>query len=97
MQASTTAAQRFFERRLSLIIRTFGSPNMPRTVASGRKPGNAYASQSRRFAGAAIQNLQILSTPPHAQNPSMMRLYETLTQKRTHSALTMILSNIYMV
>jgi hypothetical protein len=87
MQASTAAAQSFFERRLSLIMRALGSPKMPRTVPSGRKPGNAYASQSRRFrfAGTAIRNFQILSTPPHAQNPAMMRLYEVLTPEITHT------------
>jgi hypothetical protein len=36
-------------RRFSLMMRAFGSPNMPRTVPPGRKPGNAYASHSRRF------------------------------------------------
>jgi len=87
MQASTAAAQSFFDRRLSLIMRALGSPKIPRTVPSGRKPGNAYASQSRRFrfAGAGIQNLRILSTPPHAQNPAMMRLYEVLTPEITHT------------
>jgi len=68
-------------------MRALGSPKIPRTVPSGRKPGNAYASQSRRFrfAGAGIQNLRILSTPPHAQNPAMMRLYEVLTPEITHT------------
>jgi hypothetical protein len=33
---------------LSPITRAFGSPKMPRTVGSGRKPGKQYASQSRR-------------------------------------------------
>jgi len=58
VQASTTTASRFFERRLSLMMRAFGSPKMPRTVPSGRKPGNAYASHSRRFrfSVAAIRN-----------------------------------------
>jgi hypothetical protein len=49
MQASTTTAARFFKRRLSLMMRAFGSPKMPRTVASGLNPGNAYASHKRRF------------------------------------------------
>jgi hypothetical protein len=92
MQASTTAAQRFFERRLSRRMRALGSPKMPRTIPSGRKPWNANASQSRRlrFAGAAIQNLQISSTPPHAGNPAMMRLYDALTPKITHTTFQMI-------
>jgi hypothetical protein len=49
MQGSAVGAPRFFERRFSLMMRTLGSPKMPRTVPSGQKPGNAYASHSRRF------------------------------------------------
>jgi len=49
MQGSAVGAPRFFERRFSLTMRALGSPKMPRTVPSGRKPGNAYASHSRRF------------------------------------------------
>jgi len=49
MQGSALGAACFFERRFSLTMRAFGSPKMPRTVPSGRKPGNAYASHSRRF------------------------------------------------
>ena len=41
LDATATAASRFFERRLSVITRAFGSPKIPRTVGSGRKPGNA--------------------------------------------------------
>jgi len=50
----TTAAGRFFERRLSVITRAFGSPKMPRTVCSGRKPGKQYVSHSRRLRYPAI-------------------------------------------
>ena len=45
--AATTCV--FFERRTSVMTRAFGSPKTPRTVCSGRKPRNAYASHSRRF------------------------------------------------
>jgi hypothetical protein len=48
LDATATAASRFFERRLSLITRAFGSPKTPHTVCSGRKPGKPYESQSRR-------------------------------------------------
>ena len=37
------------------------------------------------FAGAAIKNLQISSTPPHAQNPAMMRLSGALTLEIAHT------------
>src|SRR5262249_57905319 len=54
MAATTTS--RFFERRLSVMMRALGSPKIPRTVCSGRKPENEYVSQSRRlpFAARAI-------------------------------------------
>ena len=48
MPPSTRPAGRFFPRRRSRTIRALGSPKMPRTVASGRKPGNRNASSSRR-------------------------------------------------
>jgi hypothetical protein len=48
MHATAGAADRFFERRTRVTMRTFGSPNTPRTVARGRNPGKAYASDSRR-------------------------------------------------
>src|SRR5215831_15195733 len=48
LDVTATAAGRFFERRLSVITRAFGSPKMPRTVGAGRKPGKQYASHSRR-------------------------------------------------
>src|SRR5580700_2091782 len=53
LDATATATSRFFERRLSVITRAFGSPKIPRTVCSGRKPGNEYVSQSHRFRFAA--------------------------------------------
>jgi hypothetical protein len=45
---STRSTGRFFPRRRSRTIRAIGSPKMPRTVCSGRKPINRYASSSRR-------------------------------------------------
>jgi hypothetical protein len=43
-----TTANRFFERRSSRTIRTWGSPNTPRTLAAARKLANEYPSDSRR-------------------------------------------------
>ena len=54
LHATATAACRFFDRRLSPITRAFGSPKMPRTVGSGRKPGKQYESQSRRYCLAVL-------------------------------------------
>jgi hypothetical protein len=48
VRATAAAAQSFFERRMSVSTRALGSPKTPRTLAWGRKPGNAYASHSRR-------------------------------------------------
>ena len=39
----------FFERRLRVMTRAFGSPKTPRTVGPGRKPGNAYVSDNKRL------------------------------------------------
>ena len=57
VHSTAATADRFFERRLRMMTRAFGSPKTPRTVGSGRNPGNAYASQSRRgrFAELAIR------------------------------------------
>lgn len=40
--AGTTSG--FFDRRVSVITRAFGSPKTPRRRACGRKPGNRYVS-----------------------------------------------------
>jgi len=58
LDAPAAPADGFFERRLSVITRAFGSPKMPHTVGPGRKPGNEYVSQSRRlrFNGRAIHH-----------------------------------------
>ena len=49
MQPATGAAATFLERRVSGTTRAGGSPKTPVTVGPGRKPGNRYASQRRRF------------------------------------------------
>ena len=49
VDSTTTAADRFFERRTSVMTRAFGSPKTPRTVGCGRKSASAYASDSRLF------------------------------------------------
>jgi hypothetical protein len=68
MQAAAVGAARFFERRFSLTMRALGSPKMPRTVVSGRKPGNAYASHSRRFRlPAAAIEIPSSSERPHTR------------------------------
>jgi hypothetical protein len=96
MEATATSAPRFFERRLSLMMRAFGSPKMPRTVASGRKSGNTYASHSRRFRAlqADIRKpRQVSNTPAQAENPAMMRVSYVLTPKSLHTTLSMTLRN----
>src|SRR6266849_4580232 len=41
-------AGRFFDRRVSVMMRAWGSPKIPVTVGLGRNPGKRYASHSRR-------------------------------------------------
>ena len=74
LHATTTAASRFFERRLSVITRACGSPKMPRTVGCARKPGNEYVSHSRRFRfdGRAIHHSCQIPRPAGIQNPYVM-------------------------
>src|SRR5260370_11445689 len=47
LRLPTGAAGRFFRRRRSATMRALGSPKTPRTVASGRKPGNRYVAGRR--------------------------------------------------
>src|SRR5437764_8033970 len=49
LDTTATAANRFFERRLRLITRAFGSPKTPCTIGCGRKPGKQYASPAAGF------------------------------------------------
>ena len=48
MRFAADTAECFFGRRTSVMTRAMGSPKTPRTMDSGRKPGNRYASR-RRF------------------------------------------------
>src|SRR3984885_2230980 len=56
-----TSADRFFERRSRLTIRTSGSPKTPRTVSFGRNPANEYPSDRRR------RRLAVLAITHHAK------------------------------
>ena len=64
--ATATATGGFFERRLSVTTRAFRSPKPPRTVCSGRKPGNEC--RRLRFAARAIQHSCRISDPAVTQN-----------------------------
>src|SRR5207245_9298963 len=46
--ATAGPAGRFFDRRVSVMIRAWGSPKIPMTVRLGRNPGEQYVSHSRR-------------------------------------------------
>jgi hypothetical protein len=48
MRRAACAADRFFPRRTRATSRALGSPNIPWTRCSGRKPGKVYASANRR-------------------------------------------------
>src|SRR5215510_82157 len=66
MLCPAVATQRFFERRVSLMMRALKSPKRPRTVATGRKPGKAYASCSRRLrVRVAIRKPRQISSTTH--------------------------------
>jgi hypothetical protein len=49
MDQATHSTSRFFPRRTSRMTLALGSPKTPLTVCCGRKPGNRYVSQSRRY------------------------------------------------
>jgi hypothetical protein len=85
LDATTTAARRFFERRLSVITRAFGSPKIPRTVGSGRKPGTEYVSQSRRRRSdaRAIRNSCQISQPEKCRVPLQSPLFSRF-QRTNH-------------
>src|SRR5439155_17528312 len=86
--ATAAAARRFFERRLSLITRAFGSPKTPHTVDSGRNPGKRYASHSRRlrFVRPAIHTSCQMATHAVMQNPYTMHRFVGLPADQfTHS------------
>jgi hypothetical protein len=71
LDPAATSARRFFERRRSVITRAFGSPKIPRTIGSARKPVNEYVSQSRRrrFDARAIQNSCQIPAPSKCRIP----------------------------
>ena len=61
---AASSACRFFERRTSGMTRALRSPNNPRNVASGRNPGNRYASDKRfRLGEVGIAQSCQLSAP----------------------------------
>ena len=69
MRRPAAAADRFFERRTSVMTRALRSPNTPRSIVRGRKPENRYAS-ARRIGfdevGIAI-SCQISTDPKSAE------------------------------
>jgi len=70
------------------MIRTFGSPNTPRTAGSARNPSNEYVSQSRRrrFDILAIQYLcQILNSKQMQNILALHRFMALQALEFTHS------------
>src|SRR5262249_45937004 len=62
------SAGRFFRWRRKDTMRALGSPKMPRTRGSGRKPGNRYASARRR--GFRMQrSCQVFAPPERRKTP----------------------------
>ena len=64
-------AGRFFDRRVRVMIRAWGSPKIPVTVGLGRNPGKRYASHRRRGRrGVGMrQSCPILAPPPQPFRP----------------------------
>jgi len=57
--------RRFFDRRVSVMMRARGSPKMPVTVGLGRNPGKRYASHSRRGRrGVGMRRSSLILAPP---------------------------------
>jgi hypothetical protein len=78
------------------MIRAFESPKMPCTVGRGRKPGNAYASHSRRFrfVGLAIETSCANSSPLQPLEISRWRQFSApISLKTTHTTFTMNLQS----
>src|SRR5712691_4632227 len=69
-------AGRFFDRRVSVMIRAWGSPKIPVTVGLGRNPGKRYASHSRRGRrGVGMRrSCPIPASPPQRFRPLPERL-----------------------
>src|SRR5258705_7916276 len=88
LDATAAPTRCFFERRLSLITRAFGSPKIPRTVGSGRKPRNEYVSQSRRlrfFARTIHYSCRIPGSAKMQNLPAIPSFVGFSTSKITHS------------
>src|SRR5713101_7457197 len=68
---ATDATGRFFRRRRKDTMRALGSPKKPRTMGSGRKPGNRYASGRRR--GFRIQKSYQVSRPEEIRETTQIR------------------------
>jgi len=66
VRSTTLLAERFFERRTSVMTRDFESPKTPRTNSSGRKPANRYAS-SRRLRLREVAIAKSCQFPQHRQ------------------------------
>jgi hypothetical protein len=76
MGRSAGAADRFFPRRTRVMSRALGSPNIPWTRCSGRKPGKVYASANRRrLTDLAIRpSCQLSACSQRASNPMKIGL-----------------------
>src|ERR1700756_3281429 len=72
LDPSAPVAHRFFERRSRCAIRTFGSPNTPRTVALARKPANEYPSDRcrRLFPDSTIAQRAKIGRPSELKKAS---------------------------
>jgi hypothetical protein len=83
----TKTAQRFFERRISVMTRALGSPKIPQRRAWERKPGNRYAS-SRLFGLVEVdieKSCQIPAPLQIPQSQSWCGFQPYTASKNTHT------------
>ena len=77
LHATTRPADCFFERRTSRTTRACESPNTPRSVATGRKPGNRYASSRRLdFFGVDMDKSCQISSPVQTHETQSWRGFQ---------------------
>src|SRR6266540_1219236 len=74
-------AGRFFDRRVSVMMRAWGTPKIPVTVELGRNPGKRYASHSRRGRrGVGMRrSCPIPASPPQRFRPRARAAFRTLS------------------
>jgi hypothetical protein len=108
VRSTTLLADRFFERRTSVMTRAFESPKTPRTNSSGRKPGNRYSSflhamrssfaPSRKInrSSKRVVQLSARATSHIGRSPTVRRMTRTLLSLQARSKAKCVYSDTSM-